>query len=77
MKRCASGQYFVNRCTACPSGYNFNLGKCFKVSASSVNYNSAKTQCTNDNAKLAMANSDAKFSYLQSLGSTTAGYWVL
>lgn len=76
MKRCATGQYFVNRCSSCPSGFNYNLGKCFKLSTDSLQMGFAGMQCQNQNAELALPNSDAKFDYLKSLGSDN-GFWVL
>lgn len=75
-KRCPSYQYFLNKCTNCPTGFSFSNGKCLKISTDSLNYSSATRECAKQNARLAMANSEAKFYYLQSLAYSSSRFWV-
>jgi hypothetical protein len=60
----------------CPDGFTFKLGKCFMLSTDSLSYSAAKAQCTTFKAYLALANSQEKFNYLQSLSSPTSGFFV-
>ena len=73
-QRCPTDQYFINKCTACQSGYSFAGGKCFIYSSSLKTYSDAASACSGLGATLAMGNSVEKTNKMESLAINKA--WV-
>ena len=63
-----NNQYMLdNTCLACPDGWYFSSGRCFKVFDDSLKYDQAQSSCQSMNAYLAILNTNAKFDFVKSL----------